>query len=486
VKISNAWVAGVLCTGVLGLSVLGCGSTTKNVGFDEKDSSAAGPGSDNGTGSSSSGGATGGPGTFGVPSGSAGGSASGGTAATTTPTPQNIDDCQAGATLTSAQQQALFGGGTAGNLRFLYPYDATLFPRGLLPPTLMWDQGPADLIYVHIKSSLFEYKGCVVPTADGQFELPADVWSAAEASTKGGNDPFAVELSVLKGTVARGPIRETIFIAAATLKGTIYYNSYESKLVSLVGASSGTSATSVNIPGLDGGFGAGSGAVLRIRPGQKAEVFLGDHECTGCHAVSANGTRMVADAIIGSGGDTYALTPNVTTEPKALVKGAKGPTFVGLYPDGSLYVANGHPDGMGPAYAIIAGLAKAALFETDTGNEVADSGVPSGAMCPTFSPDGTQLVFNDFAISNGHGLALMAFDKSSRTATGYKKIFEETDTASSPGGHSFCPTRRRWSLRWAGLPSSRATARASAAASSAQRGRRRAMSMFSISLPART
>jgi hypothetical protein len=415
--------------GLFAMSAPACGSKSSNPAVSSGDGN--GPGG--GASSSSSGGSLGGSGSPGTFTGSSGGGGADGGSTTTTSgvAPQTIDNCTPSANLTSAQVKLLQGGGSAGSLRFLYPYDATLFPRGLLAPSIMWDPGPADLVYVHIQSALFEYKGCLAPTASGQLDLPASVWSAAEAHTKGGNDPFAVDLTLLKGTTVTGPIHETIFIAPATLKGTIYYNSYSSKLVG--------AAAQMSVPG----FGIGSGAVLRINPGKSAEVFLGNQGCTGCHAVSANGTRMVADVIVGAGGETYALKANAPPEPAPLVTGAQGPTFVGMSPDGSLYVANAHPGGMGPRYAAIAGgLANATLFETDTGKQVDNSGIPTGAMCPTFSPEGTTLVFNDYAINSGHGLATMTFDKTMRTATNYKKVFEETDTSVFPGWPFFLPDEK--------------------------------------------
>jgi hypothetical protein len=89
------------------------------------------------------------------------------------------------------------------------------------------------------------------------------------------------------------------------------------------------------------------GAVLRIVPGQTAQVFLGQSGCTGCHAVSANGSRMVADPLMSStngSGATYALTPTVSVNPTPLVANAPNATFAGVYPDGSLYVGNAHPN----------------------------------------------------------------------------------------------------------------------------------------------
>jgi hypothetical protein len=49
----------------------------------------------------------------------------------------------------------------------------------------------------------------------------------------------------------------------------------------------------------------------------------------------------------------------------------------------------------------------AALRETDTGAMIANSGIPVGAMMPSFSPDGSRLAFNDYAEGNGRGLSIM-------------------------------------------------------------------------------
>jgi hypothetical protein len=349
-------------------------------------------------------------------------------------TPLSIDRCTTGAPsgLSAAQVKALLAGGSAGSLRYLYPYAQTIFPRGLIAPTLMWDGGgggdggTTDYVYVHIKSNLFEYKGCLAPTANGQLLLPQDVWDAASARALGASDPFAVSLTLLSSGTVTGPISEPIVIAPATLKGSLYYNSYTTGLLS------GTATL--------------GGAVLRITPGQTATVFLGQNGCTGCHAVSANGTRMVADPLIMGGGATYALTATVTTNPKPLVANAPNATFTGVYPDGSLYVGNAHPNNgtggprAGGPGAI--GTVDAALYETDTGNVVSGAAIPVGAMMSTFSPDGKLLTFTDNAIASGHGLATMAFDKASRKASGYKQVFQVTDTSTYPGWPFFLPDNR--------------------------------------------
>ena len=124
-------------------------------------------------------------------------------------------------------------------MRWLYPYDGTVFPRGLKAPLLMWEGPNASAVYVHIRSTLFEYKGCLVPTAPGRLELPPDVWQKAEAQTQGANDPYTIEVTTLSAGTATGPISEKVVIAQANLNGSIYYGSYNSLLAGGFGGLTG-------------------------------------------------------------------------------------------------------------------------------------------------------------------------------------------------------------------------------------------------------
>jgi hypothetical protein len=61
--------------------------------------------------------------------------------------PIAIDECGDNnpAGLPAAEIQKLkAGGGSSAELRPLYPYDGTVFPRGMLAPDLMWEGPPAD------------------------------------------------------------------------------------------------------------------------------------------------------------------------------------------------------------------------------------------------------------------------------------------------------------------------------------------------------
>jgi hypothetical protein len=310
----------------------------------------------------------------------------------------------------------LKAGGSADSMRWLYPYDGTVFPRGLQAPLLMWDGEAADAVYVRIRSSHFNYEGCLRPDAEGRVALSEDVWKKAGQVTRGPSDPFTVELSVLSGNSAHGPISQKIIIAQATLSGSIYYNSY-------------------NAGATDDAFGTGgNGAVLRIRPGQDAEVFARANTCTACHSVSANGTRLVAMEFGGSpGGDdgqVYAIAPDTQPNPEPAV-GSPAAAFVGLYPDGSVYLTSGARDNVGPE--LQGGFMSvedrdATLYETDTGMPIAGSGIPSTALMPTFSPDGKLLTFNDYAAGQGHAIALMDYEHASHKASGLRTVYKQSDS----------------------------------------------------------
>lgn len=337
------------------------------------------------------------------------------TAATTSVTtsgplaPLAVDEClpvnPAGIDMAAAQ--ALMKGGTGAALRMLYPYESTVFPRGLIAPLLMWDGPSADLVYVHLHSSSFDYKGCFKPSGPNQLQLPQKIWDQGTDRTGGATDTYLLELTTSTGGVASGPVAQHFTVAKATLKGSIYYNSYATKLLN--------------------GLSGSGGAVLRVVPGKGAEVFLGMSGCTGCHSVSANGTRIISQALAGltSAGATYALTAGSAPNPPALAPNAPETSFTGIYPDGSFYVTNAHQGGVGVRSASpgILGVGNASVYDTSTGAAIANTGIPATVMTPSFSPDGAFIAFSDAATDPGRTIGMMAFDGKTRTATNYKKVF---------------------------------------------------------------
>ncbi len=270
----------------------------------------------------------------------------------------------------------------------------------------MWDGASADYVYVHLKSKAFEYKGCLAPTATGQLLLPQNIWQARVGARLGrGGSLLALAHDDFVGDGDR-PRHPAAHHRAGDAEGLDLLQQLRDQAEHR----------------------RRQGAVLRIVPGQNVTLFLGANGCTGCHAVSANGSRLVADPFLpGGGGSTYALTPTSAANPSPLVANAPNGTFVGIYPDGSLYVGNAHPNnGLGGPRSGgpgSIGPASSGLFETDTGNAVSNSAIPTGAMMPMFSPDGKNLTFVDTAIGNGNGqgLATMTFDKRESNGRGLQE-----------------------------------------------------------------
>lgn len=424
---------------LLALCVLACSDKDDGI------STSAGPGAGGAPGASGATAGTGGANGNASPGGTTGTSSSTDNANAAGPiTPIAIDQCGATnpAGLSATQVAQLKAGGQASAPRLLYPYDGTVFPRGLTAPMLMWEGG-ADAVYVHLKGANFEYHGCLRPSAAGQLQLPQDVWNTAGQQTGGRNDPLTVELTSMSGQTIAGPARQRWVIAQATLKGSIYYNSYNSQLA--------------------GGGIVQSGAILRLRPGQPAELFERSGSCTGCHSLSANGERMVAmelglgglggllggssgsnplDAIgslLGgtggagggiagtiSSGPVYALTPD-TAPNAAPARSATSTSFAGLTPDGKFYLSSAATVAAGPQLqgGFGVGTGESFLIETDTGNVVADTGIPTTAMMPTFSADGTLLTFSD-ATQGGRAIVVMDFDMKTRKAKNARTVVSDS------------------------------------------------------------
>ena len=318
--------------------------------------------------------------------------------------------------LAAPDVQALLAGGDPGAMRFLYPYEDTVFPRGMLAPLLMWQGDMPDVVYVHLKAKTFEYKAVLKAVADQpgpMAVLPQDVWLKAGLQTKGRDDPFTLEITARSNGKVAGPIALHFNIAQATIKGSIYYNSYVSTA-------------------------SFTGSIFRIPAGGNAELFLGGLGCYGCHTVSANGERLISH----TGGDpglSYALTPMTQPNPPQL-SAAPLPGFSGLAPDGAVYVASAHPAGNvrpqgTPMEAALVNDAN--LYDTASGMLLAGTGVVPGAMMPTFDPAGSLLTFTDFGVAAGRGIAVMDYDAGMRKFSGHRVVY--TDTDRYPGWPFFLP-----------------------------------------------
>ena len=213
------------------------------------------------------------------------------------------DECPGmlSASMAKAVQSASANSAT---LKWLYPYDKTVFPGGIAGPVLQWSQtGTPDGVYLHLHSKKFDFKGCYKGVNPPHLQIDAVTWATAIAQSGGKSDPLTVQLSTITGNTASGAISETWTIAHGSLAGNVYYNTYGSKLV----------------PGQTGQ----NGAVIKIEKGQ-ASAFLYTTgtsvfpfgPCVSCHSLSANGNMLVAqqhmypgsDPLNGKGSMSFDLT----------------------------------------------------------------------------------------------------------------------------------------------------------------------------------
>jgi hypothetical protein len=318
--------------------------------------------------------------------------------------------------------------GMAQQLTFLYPYDKTVFPRGLLAPLLQWSwsTGDADAIQIGLKttSGSFSWTGtfarpAILAQTMSKFirhPIPQDIWAIATNSAGGSiagatpdagttPDQLTVSLVVAKGGMAYGPISETWTIAPGRLEGTIYYNSYGTHLVK-----------NSKEPSFGNGpqFGA---AVLSIKEGVTFPSVVAGVDsnnsgsgCRVCHVVAAGGSRLIVQH-----GDNYP-----TTSSYALTNGAAVETvltgydnlfpWAALSPDGTMALTNGMNIATpGPNAELFP------MIPTST-TPLTTMGLPAGVVAgtPAFSPDGKHVAFNflsgTIGTTTGNNTKLVSLD----------------------------------------------------------------------------
>jgi len=254
-----------------------------------------------------------------------------------------------------------------------YPYDKTVFPRGLPAPVPQWCLGVApacagnatDVYDIKITTPTVTFEAfttTATPSAPS-FTLPTtpvDIWSVLTSS---GTGAMTFSIARYDGTTAYTPVTEAWTIAAANLAGTIYY--WEINL-----------GTVVKMP-----VGQGPGAFLKIPTGVSPAIT-----CVACHSVSRNGNTVVA-SFNGSASPwgTFDTATGASifvsgTDPN---NGAAGSGFQAISPDGS-WVLWGQEQGTSSLSLNPANSATtAAQLTPGSGNPVQ----------PAWSPDGNHIAF---------------------------------------------------------------------------------------------
>ncbi|AKT36933.1 PD40 domain-containing protein [Chondromyces crocatus] len=126
------------------------------------------------------------------------------------------------ANLSPADQQAFDTPDATPSGTLLYPYDKTVFARGLLPPEIMWNGGAAgDRYRVHLRENHVEATIYTIAEPPSAFVLSSAQWSQLTESNVG--EDVQVSVTRLSAGQAHAPMTSTWKVAQGSLRGTIYY-----------------------------------------------------------------------------------------------------------------------------------------------------------------------------------------------------------------------------------------------------------------------
>lgn len=348
------------------------------------------------------------------------------------------------------------------NAKLLYPYDDTVWPRGILAPLLMWkpgDVGNYDAVIIRIKEASFEYEGTFAKNAVAfqNHPIPQAVWKQLLASNQG--EDVTVSLVFAKGDKSYGPLESKWKIASAPLKGIVYYNSYGTKLAK-------------NFSGAIPNNAKFGGATLGIRGGSTDPVLVaggdgGQDQCRVCHSVAANGSALITQRDTGGKRlfSTYDLKTGAETPMSPSGGDANGVTrfaWPAVYPDGTIFLgdssrADGSNNAPNQLYSVVSQSTPVGDAGADGGGGDAGAGsttrAPTAlpmvgwptsfrAAFPAFSPDGKSLAFTMYDGVTGADqktIGAMTFDKATNTFGPVREIFRpaSSNTAVYP---AFLPT----------------------------------------------
>jgi hypothetical protein len=299
--------------------------------------------------------------------------------------------------LSPAVQGQLGGTGTDAAFKLVYPYDGTVFARGLLPPTLQWNgTGSATAARVRIQGPGIDYTGYFGASNPGRARIDPRAWDAITMAP-GPRDTLRVQVTKIAGGQVSGPVTQSWKVAPGNLRGAIYYETYDSPIAG----------------------GLGGVGIMKIAPGASRPAPIASGCGNVCHTASADGSTLVSSTGFILGSQVLDLRNN-----GAPLRQQGDQTFVygGLTPDGRLSMSSTN------YRTWIAGNSR--LFDTRTGAAVSApgwDGVIARAAMPSFAPDSTMIAFNHHDRGGGRTISTMKYNAATR---GFSELTQIASDAS--------------------------------------------------------
>jgi hypothetical protein len=334
---------------------------------------------------------------------------------------------------------------------WLYPYDQTVFPRAILAPLLQWQPGTAkdyDGIKIQLTEGNYTFTGYFAkPAAATVFQnhpIPQDVWTTLYSSytSATGGESVTVNVTLSSGGKAYALPPRTWTIAGGALQGTVYYNSYNTQLVTnsdffvavngkrvRIGAATLAIRADSTAPtvaaGVSSGAADGSDCTVAGKTANDNGSGCNATGCRVCHSVAAKGGSLITqqgELTPYTANTDYNTSKLVTLSATSATEATFGTdngqfTFPALSPDGTLVFTNGQ-------------YGTSSLFKTSnltTPASAGSTGLASnlGAWNPTFSPDGAHVAFNYWTGTGADqkSLAEVNYDAAGNAFTAPKVLF---------------------------------------------------------------
>jgi hypothetical protein len=251
-------------------------------------------------------------------------------------------------------------------LDWLYPYDRTVFPRGLAGPVWQWNGGADTDIYAWVVDSptfqMSAYGTAPNPSRWSFPTLPQDVWLAMTQSIEG---TATVRMQRHDGTTPYLPITRTWDITRADLTGMIYYWEVNNGTVVRLPVGADTPEQFIQLPPT-GNF-----------DGQPVT-------CIACHSVSRDGSTIAASF---NGSESPWASYN--TDGTMIYDSGQPSGFQAISPEGDFVLW-----GQSNAFDSLPADNYLALSTKDESAVLAQLLMPTGSpVHPAWSNDGTKVAF---------------------------------------------------------------------------------------------